>query len=77
MRVVVAGALGFVTAVLVWLSLGVIIVFVGGTECGDRGSCNWLGDAAATHGYLVAAVVTGASLAAGALVARSRLRRSR
>ena len=75
MRVVVGAGLGVVTVLAVWLALELFVAYVGGTECGDRGSCNWLGDTAATHGWLVAGVAIAMALAAGTWVARAWIRR--
>jgi hypothetical protein len=75
MRVVVGAGLGVVTAVAVWLALGLFVVYAGGIECGDRGSCNWLGDTAATHGWVVAGFTAFVAMAAGTWVARAWIRR--
>jgi hypothetical protein len=58
------------------LALGFFVAYVGGTECGDRGSCNWLGDTAARHGWVVGGIAIGIAVAAGAWVARAWIRRT-
>ena len=75
MRVVVGAGLGVITAVVVWLVLALFVVYAGGTECGDRGSCNWLGDTAARHGWVFAIITLAVALAAGARAARAWIRR--
>jgi hypothetical protein len=70
-----AALIVLVTAFIFYFALGILWLFIGGTEC-DRGECPPLGEWADDHSGLFTILVATVSLLLGLLLAGAFLRRS-